>query len=364
MLKRSIAPTLAIVLAACGSGASPQAQGTAPADSGIVTDADAVRQVSVRTTIGADGFSPPVRFSVPKNTRSITIVATGTKGALYALGSLTMGGRELVNASSNGFGAAMKTAYFDEQSGQPPGDLLQTARLGTFTLVYPYAPGQAPLDGPGELRVASDKDSGEVEVTIVMPAEDGAKALHVNVFAVSETATMASPPDFMGQAQTIFDQVGLRLVVDSVATIRDSDLSTIGDFTEPQEGPESSSAKLALLGSTRVSSRALNVFVVDRLPAGIAGLSLGVPGPPVPSSYYFGVVMQKASPTSLATTFAHEASHFLALQHVVNKGVSGKTYPDPLADTAPGEGNLMERGTKLTPDQGYALSRSALLRTE
>ena len=157
--------------------------------------------------------------------------------------------------------------------------------------MYPHAPGQAALGGPTELRVASDKGAGEIEVTILMPADDGGKVLHVNVLAVSETVTMASPPDFMDQAQAIFDQVGVRVVVDSVATIRGSELSTVRDSTEPQEGPDSSSAKLALLGASRASSSALNVFVVDRLPTGIAGLSLGVPGPPLPASYSFGVVL-------------------------------------------------------------------------
>ncbi len=368
MSKRSIAQPLVVllvtgttVLMACSSTVPPDPPEVA--DSGA-SDAGVPRQISVRTSLGADGFSAPVRFSVPERTRSLTVVASGPKDALLALGSLTVGGNDLVRASPSGFGAAMKASYIDEQTGQPPGDLLQSARLGTFTLVYPYAPGQAPLGGPTELRVASDKAAGEIEVTLLMPADDGSKVLHVNVLAVSETVTMASPPDFLEQAQTIFDPVGIRIVVDSVATVRGNDLSTVRESTEPQEEPDSSAAKLAVLGASRAAGPALNVFVVDRLPPGIAGLSLGVPGPPIPSSYYFGVILQKAPPASLATTFAHEVSHFLALQHVVNKGVSGKMYPDPLADTAPGEGNLMERGTKLTPDQGYALSRSALLRAD
>jgi hypothetical protein len=61
---------------------------------------------------------------------------------------------------------------------------------------------------------------------------------------------------------------------------------------------------------------------------------------------------------------AHEVAHFLALQHVQNRGISGKAYPDPLDDTTPGADNLMEDGTVLTPNQAFALSRSALLMTE
>jgi hypothetical protein len=37
------------------------------------------------------------------------------------------------------------------------------------------------------------------------------------------------------------------------------------------------------------------------------------------------------------------------------------TYPDPIDDTEPGRDNLMENGTALTPDQGFALRHSALL---
>jgi hypothetical protein len=39
------------------------------------------------------------------------------------------------------------------------------------------------------------------------------------------------------------------------------------------------------------------------------------------------------------------------------------TYADPLDDTQPGQSNLMQSGTVLTPDQGFALSRSSLLTT-
>lgn len=57
------------------------------------------------------------------------------------------------------------------------------------------------------------------------------------------------------------------------------------------------------------------------------------------------------------------SGHFLALQHVQNRGISGRTYPDPLDDTTPGADNLMKGGTLLTPHQAFALSRSALLVT-
>ncbi|MBA3499725.1 MAG: hypothetical protein H0T65_05105, partial [Deltaproteobacteria bacterium] len=76
----------------------------------------------------------------------------------------------------------------------------------------------------------------------------------------------------------------------------------------------------------------------------------------------FGVIVRTgANWISNARVVAHEAAHFLALQHVQNVGVSGMRYPDPIDDTTPGAGNLMESGTQLTAGQAFALSRSALL---
>jgi hypothetical protein len=106
----------------------------------------------------------------------------------------------------------------------------------------------------------------------------------------------------------------------------------------------------------------LDIFYVEALPDGIAGLSLGTPGPPLRGSYYYGVIWRTGlGSTQAARVLAHEVCHFLALQHPVNRGVSGMTYADPLDDTTPGQDNLMEDGTLLTADQAFALQRSALL---
>ena len=125
------------------------------------------------------------------------------------------------------------------------------------------------------------------------------------------------------------------------------------------------SARLPALVADRFTNDALDIFVVDSLPSGIGGLSLGTPGPPLRGSYYYGLIVRRsANDSQLAIVIAHETSHFLALQHVTNVGVSGMVYPDPLDDTQPGQSNLMQSGSKLTPDQGFALSRSALLRVQ
>jgi hypothetical protein len=117
-------------------------------------------------------------------------------------------------------------------------------------------------------------------------------------------------------------------------------------------------------GASKVTSSALKVFVVDALVPGVLGLSLGVPGPPEPSSVYHGVIVRRAPDAALGRVLAHEVSHFLGLQHVENRGADGTTYPDPIPDTAPRKDNLMEDGVTLTAGQAFVLSRSPLLTKE
>ncbi len=350
---------LAIAFAGCVAiGCSASDDSSRPA-----AIADAPRNQSVRTTIRSTGFSDPISFAVPAHSRSITVVVTGAKDCLYALGALRLGdGVERTNLDvSKSYGPTMREAYATEQTGAMPGDLFQSIRLGTFTHVYPYAPGQVATEGSASLRVVSDATDGEVSVRIYMPEDDGASTLHLNALAVSETLEMTSTPGFLGAAQKIFDQAGIRLVVDGAFTVKGSGMSSMLDFNEPQEPPDGGAAGLAALGAGKVSTPALNVFVIDQLVSGVAGLSLGTPGPPERDSYYFGVILRNGSDAELARTFAHEVCHFMALQHVENKGVSGKIYPDPIDDTSPDVPNLMKDGTTLTPGQIFALSRSALL---
>jgi hypothetical protein len=344
---------LMFALAACGDAS----------EGGV--DAAPSRRVELDLAIGANGFSEPATIVVPAGTRSITIVATGADDALYALGAFqTADGTERVGIDTNTApGAAMRASYDTEQIGQMEGMLYQTIRLGTFTHVYPYRPDQTVVAGATTLRIASDKP-GPVHVTVLMPADDGGKTLHINLFAVSETLTISQPPTFLDDVQNIFNQVGLTIVVDEIRELRATGLSTITQSTEPQEAPQSQSAKLTELATNPLSPQAFDVFIVDSLPSGIGGLSLGTPGPPLRGSYYYGVIIRRSTnDQNLAIVIAHETSHFLALQHVTNTGISGKVYPDPLDDTQPGLNNLMQSGTLLTADQGFALSRSALLTT-
>lgn len=322
------------------------------------------RVIEAPTSLDEHGISEAISFVVPENTRSLTVVAQGDPEALYALGSLkTADGIDHVGLDiGESYAEVMEESYFTEQIGQMPGDLYQSIRLGTFTQVYPYAPGQTLPAGPSEVRVASNRGAHDVAITLLMPEEDGASVLHLGVFTVSDSFTLSTPLSFLDEVQAIYDQAGITVVVDEVQVMSDTDYEDITDFNEPQETPTSMAAGLATLGQEFASAESLRTYFVEGLPYGVAGLSLGTPGPPLASSYYFGVLIRHGgSDAWVARVLAHEVAHFMALQHVENFGMSGETYPDPLSDTEPGEDNLMEDGTVLTEEQVFALSRSALL---
>ena len=319
------------------------------------------RDVSFDTTVAAGGLSEELSFEIPEHTRSITIVVKGAPDALYALGAFAHGDDvDLVQLPAGAPGPAMETTYHQEQIGHMPGKLYQSIRLGTFTHVYPHAPEQSIVAGTARLQIASNR-AGPVSVSVVMPEDDGALVLPLNVYLVSDTLADPIDPAFKGELDRLFAQAGITVAINGVERLSGTSLSRITDFSEPQEAPTSQSAMLPSLVADRATA-GLDIFFVDALPLGVAGLSLGTPGPPLRGSYYYGVIVRGGFPSGeMARITAHEVAHFLALQHIVNVGISGTSYPDPLTDTTPGVDNLMDDGTLLTPGQRFALSRSPLL---
>lgn len=321
----------------------------------------APREVDVEVSIDDSGLSEEVSFEIPAGTRSITVIVEGAPDALYALGAFGLGdGADLVQLPAGPPGPAMQMTYQQEQIGQMPGLLFQSIRLGTYTHVYPYRPDQVVIAGTGRLRVASDRP-GTATVRILMPEDVPASVLPLNFYVVSDTLAEPNAPAFTAELERVFAQAGITLRVNGIERLTGTAYERITDFNEPQESPTSQSAMVPSLVTDRMTD-GLDVFFVEGLPTGVAGLSLGTPGPPVRGSYYFGVLIRgDYQATELARVTAHEVAHFLALQHVQNRGISGKAYPDPLDDTTPGVDNLMEDGTVLTAGQVFALSRSALL---
>ncbi len=320
------------------------------------------RTVVISTVVNVDGLSDEVIVNVPDMTRSIGLVIEGNPNGLYALGAFTTpDGITQLDLPSAALATTMQASYRDEQIGQMPGALFQSIRLGTFTHVYPYRPDQSLPAGQLRLRVASDMP-GDVKITALMPPENGGNVLHVNLVVVSDTRTVTEPPAFIAEARLLLAQAGVELELDQIVPIRGSALARITESTEPQENPTSMTAMLPSLVKALALGESLDLFWVDSLPAGIGGLALGTPGPPVRGSGYFGVAfVETGGPANTGRVLAHEICHFLALQHVQNVGVSGRLYPDPLDDTEVGISNLMTRGSALTPNQAWSLLRSPLL---
>jgi hypothetical protein len=355
---RARAVRLVLALAAIGAGACG-------GDDGASVDAAAApRTVDATAIVAGNGRSAPVMFDVPPGTRSIAISATGAPTSLYALAELALAdGVDLVQLPDGNPGPAMAASYRDELIGAMPGGLYQSIRLGQFLHVYPYRPDQTVPVGPARLRIASDA-SGEVAVRIIMTADDGGTDLTLNVIVVSDTLAVDAP-GLVGEVAAYLADAGIATHLGQTLRLEGTALANITDFNEPQETPASQSAQLPALVRDRLGTDpGLDVFVVESLPASIAGLSLGTPGPAErATSYYYGVVIKPtASGAVSGRVVAHEVAHFLGLQHVQNTGTSGATYPDPLDDTTVGEDNLMALGTTLTADQAAVLRRSPLLR--
>lgn len=316
-----------------------------------------------RVRVGEDRLSPVIKVAVPAHSRSITIVAEGAPDVLYALASFKLGGVELQDFPQQALAEKLHAAYFVEGSAQPPGSLLQFSRLGTFTFLYPYAPEQPLFAGPLEFRIAASRAEGDVDITVLLPEDDGASVLHLNLLVVSEEHDLPldAPPAFLPTAQAIFAQAGISLRIDAIAALRDSGLSAVATLSLPWESPSGPLSHLTRLGQKRVESAGLPIYLVDALPRGSDGTSLGLPGPPLPQSSFFGVVLRRAEPQALGRTLSHEVAHFLGLRHVRTVTASGAVLTDGIADTEPAGDNLMEHGDRLSSGQIKVLRRSPLL---
>jgi len=329
------------------------------------TQRDDQRQRVFGAQLSRSRVSDRFQVAVPVHSRSIAIVVRGEPDVLYALASFQVGGSELVDIPPEALADRLQAAYFEEGTAQPSRVPLQFARLGCFNFVYPYAPGQPLPAGPLQFRIAASRVSSDAQIAVLMPEEDGANVLHIQLVRVSEQASLdSSSAHALAQpAQAIFAQAGIVLQIDSVMRLRGTGLSSLPGLAEPWESPLGPLARLAQLGQAQHEGTGLPVYVVDDLPTGRDGVSLGLPGPPQPRGPYWGVVVRSAAPSVLGRSLAHEVAHFLGLRHVRTVTPSGQIMTDGIDDTEPNGTNLMEHGDRLTPGQIYTLLRSPLLQT-
>lgn len=333
-------------------------------------------EIQVETTLDDRGISAPVELKIPGGIRSFTVVVEGDDDRLYALASLESGGVNLVGLDPGRLltlGGEMARLYFEEELSRMPGKLPQVIRMGTFVLTLPNQPGQPAPGGTIRLRVASDaRGSGKAQVIFRATPDDGASVLRLRLVSYSRVfdPTVASPELVALQAEVarILEPAGLRVRFEPAVRVADSPFSVLSGLSEPQEHPLSPAVAmvrdLARRGVPNPTG-ALSVFLVDAM-EGASGISLGTPGPVDLSHRYFGVFASLAAGIpAVARTVAHEVCHFLGLSHVTGRGRSGVVVTDPIDDTRPGEGNLMDRGggTRLTPGQVMVLRASPLLQT-
>ena len=330
----------------------------------------AILAESIPPATGTVSFSGGTRsdefeFTVPEGTRAITIMAEGEHDALFALSSLVLSdGREQVGLLANAE-ERMGRLYFSEEVSFAPSSLMQTMRLGTFVLNFPFLESQSLPAGLAKLAVVTNKIGAEpVAVKVFFSDVELGNTVRINLMSYSNSFRASSSSRVVTEANRILRQAGIRIRVVSTANVSGSVFSRLTDFNEPQETPVSQAARLALDGGRRSHNDGLNVFVVDELSA--LGISLGIPGPPVPGHYYFGVVIKTTGSTSaMGRTLAHEVCHFLGLQHVSNRGLSGAVFEDAFDDTSAGDlRNLMSQGTFLSPKQIFALRKSPLVARE
>lgn len=337
----------------------------------------AQQHVVREVTLNQLGISEPVVFEVPRNTRSLTVTVIGEPELIYSLASFrTAEGVEHVGwDEKQPPGPTLNQFYREQHLCHFPGPLRQCPRLGTFTLVFPNKPGQKLPTGATSLKISSEK-AGSVRVHVILSEPNKANVLHLNLFTVSRRTASVDTKLLVKKTQDIFDQAEVQIVIDNEIALRDTPLSDLtnlvspklrpsGAPTDPEETPDGGPAKLALLGHQRLpSSNALNVYLVDSFGGrGIKALSLGTPGPPLPSSYYFGVFVERSSNYEvMARLAAHEIAHFLGLDHPTRWSASDGVYRDGLVNSAEIVTNLMGSGSELTAEQIYVITRSPLLR--
>jgi hypothetical protein len=374
-----------------GDTVLPLDTGTPP--TGAVTVQTLLTDETVTLTAGE---STAVSVEVPADTVSLTWTISGVEGTQYAIAEWTAGNEVLVTpnwletsggicttcrnrvAPNEGVGASMTP--------NNPAAVSEVDCGGEACLVHP---GMHTVKALGLVveGFSSSPATGDVTLQAYAKVVPGGRlpatgVLDLNLhFTGSKgwtAATAPTDPEFQAMLADVgstYAQVGITLGELSYRDV-DSGFAVIESLMGA--GSDLNALFAASEGNTL---NALNLFFVDELVSPFGGIILGVaggiPGPPLQQgTSRSGVAISTAdfdgAPSSIATTTAHEAGHFLGLFHTSEQTFGGfiPAVHDPLPDTPeePDAGfdqNVMFNtgsGSVLSPWQGRVMRSSAWVR--
>ncbi len=370
MLDARIRSVFLASLVACGDRGSRDEMTTA--DTGrdpIVGDCrDPVsRQALPSQTLGSDGLSERLDFTIPECATSYLLTVSGPDDVLLAL-------ERLVSPSGERW-IEGPTPFGQLSSPVPMAAALGVASAFVSNSDVPFETGsyRARIEAGRPQGLGLAPFSGEIEVELLWKnvdtlAEGGELDINLYFSGAADLSAANAPTSVVlqaaldGLAET-YAQVGIALGDVSYADIP-AEFRTITSL----DGPDNDLSRMFSLSGG--SAGGLNLFFVERfdvlggLGDGIGGISGGLPGPALrPGSPRSGVAVAlqatrdvegNQDPALLAHVMAHEGGHYLGLFHTVEVFGGG----DPLADTPEGLGettNLMfptvGGDTQLTPSQ-------------
>lgn len=298
-------------------------------------------------TMAEPGRTPSVSFTVPDDARAISFLATVDDPVHVQLGSVVIGGTDVVQSPDHDVGEMARRFEEFEVLVSPTG-IVHEVRRGRSAFTFPNVPGLVLEPGPAEVTFLVDQPTSvDIDVVIVR-SEPARLAVDVVVAdggelsdAIREGVESIYRPAGIGIEWRDLDVPGLP-----------SELPELGDG-----GPGSPMWELTHFDDTRPDG--VNLVVMERLPGGLSGYATSVPGAHDGSGA--AVVVTFRSATESARLIAHEIGHLLGLRHLEDRSTTGVVVANPIPDTAADGLNLMQFGTNLTPGQIEVLRLSPLL---
>jgi hypothetical protein len=344
-------------------------------------------------TLGADGRSPALKFTLPDDAVSFGINAVGTSGVFFAVDALrNPNGKQLIldnwyNSPLNGGQpsvcvvclnrvASTQSAHGTLVPNTPAVELLpgeHSFRIyGWERGGTPFKPTYAPAAGKTEVSVVIKRSksdlpkAGELNLNLHFTGADGL------------TAATAQKDARLLKALDVFIQIYAQAGI-SVGSISYRDLDPAFQVVDSFSGPNNDFEVLAKL--TADNPPGVNLIFVRELVDSstplsgfgtILGISGGIPGPMGEQGTPRSTVLiatstppglPGASKDHLGPTIAHEAAHFLGLFHSSEMGFGQQQVHDHLADTGLNDKSNLMYYDSSTGGTQLSISQSAVLRS-